>query len=66
MFLYRVSLKCKSSWDKRRYSLYVVRNSKEEAIEYVNKYKYDDYEITKVSYLAHELSGSLFMSDVLR
>lgn len=41
-------------------TLYVIKETKEEAIEYVNNHKQDSYAISSVACLCKELSGIMF------
>lgn len=62
MKLFKVSLKNKEPWNgkKKTSALYVIQENKNAAISYVNQYKKDCYEITKVSELGYELGSRMF------
>jgi hypothetical protein len=60
MKLFRVSLKSVNKWDTKIRNLYVIWPEKKGAIDFVNRNKQVDFEISKVCYLGHELSSCMF------
>jgi len=60
MLLFRVSLKSVNSWDKKIRNLYIIEESKEKAIDYVNQYKKGNFTIYRVYYLGYEAGSRMF------
>jgi hypothetical protein len=60
MKLFKVSMVSVNKWDIKKRILYVIQPSKIDAIKYVNETKNDNFIISKIWYLGHELSGRMF------
>jgi hypothetical protein len=53
-------MKSVNRWDTKIRSLYVIAQTKTEALQYVARTKNDNFEISNICYLGYELSGCMF------
>ena len=64
MKLFKITVKSKFKWIKKRKVYYMIRKSKEEAIDYIKSSLHLDYEIASVSYLGYQIGSHVYVNGV--